>query len=419
MSGFQEKEVPRSPLEACTDVERWQSMKKNQDWNKFQQSLEKYAIFHKEQLGKLKSGKYSNNVTTLTYTCNDPSVCSGIGDQFYKIQQAFLLAVAFDRVFILHWDALSMKTFRHIVPNQIQWNNFNKPAGMHLNTEPELTKLTSKEHFRTLMRILGNRGRTHVTIGHALLVPFGKGLSRILNADKDGAFTKMSWYALHVGDRKGIPMSVLCGNLLRYLFTFSQEVLEKVDQAQKQIGIFDTPYVGVHIRTGFFGTKYQEVGKFSRFKISRADDKWQSTMSCSTRLASKLLTPDAPVYLATDSYMVKTQAAKGYGSQIRSINVTLQHVALLKETKHSKHKLGSVSITRAGSTSKNTEPDEIRGITTLSGVDGYMATWVDFLLLARADILVHSISGFSTVAGQFCSVPKQFYTPRCTVRPAS
>ena len=417
-SGFHEEEVPSSPpIVPCINVGKRQNIKtNNKGWIKFKQSLEEYATFHKKRLNILKAGgNDSRYITTLMYTCNDPSACSGLGDQFNKIQQALLLAIAFDRVLILHWDTLSMKTFHHIIPNQIQWRYFNESVGMHLKSEPELMKLTSKEHFKGLMQLLGNNGRTHVTLSNALPVPFGRGLSRILSADKNGVFSKISWYAMHVGQRNGIPKSVLCGELLRYLFTFSQEVLEKVEQAQKQIGIFDTPYVGVHIRTGFFGTEFQEVGKFSRFKITRADNKWQSTMNCSTRLASKLLTPNAPVYLATDSYLVKTQAAKGNGTQIRSINMMLQHVALLGESKAKKHKQSSVPDTNMNLTS---EPDEIQGISTLSGVDGYMATWVDFLLLARADILVHSISGFSTIAGQFCSIPRQFYTPRCTLRPS-
>ena len=54
----------------------------------------------------------------------------------------------------------------------------------------------------------------------------------------------------------------------------------------------------------------------------------------------------------------------------------------------------------------------------ISGVDGYMATWVDFLLMARANALVHSISGFSVTTGQFCSIRSQYYVHNCTQRPA-
>ena len=54
----------------------------------------------------------------------------------------------------------------------------------------------------------------------------------------------------------------------------------------------------------------------------------------------------------------------------------------------------------------------------ISGVDGYMATWVDFLLMARTNALVHSISGFSVTTGQFCSIRSQYYVRNCTQRPA-
>ena len=38
--------------------------------------------------------------------------------------------------------------------------------------------------------------------------------------------------------------------------------------------------------------------------------------------------------------------------------------------------------------------DNNEDVVNVSGVDGYMATWVDFLLMTRASALVHSISGF-------------------------
>ncbi len=55
-------------------------------------------------------------------------------------------------------------------------------------------------------------------------------------------------------------------------------------------------------------------------------------------------------------------ATKQYGNRVKSLNMTLQHVAIpFKE--------------RAGD------------VSTLSG---FMATWIDFLLLARSEVLVHS-----------------------------
>ncbi|MCG8623512.1 MAG: hypothetical protein MJE68_16160, partial [Proteobacteria bacterium] len=58
--------------------------------------------------------------------------------------------------------------------------------------------------------------------------------------------------------------------------------------------------------------------------------------------------------------------------------------------------------------------DKSMDLVRVSGVDGYMATWVDFLLMARASALVHSISGFSVTAGQFCSIRNQYLLPYCT-----
>ncbi len=184
------------------------------------------------------------------------------------------------------------------------------------------------------------------------------------------------------------------GELIRYLFSFSQDVLRKVNEAQKSMSIFNVSYIGVHIRTGFYGTQYQEnLGiRIFKMKIFRKEDTWYSTLNCSLRLSDK--SPDKiPLYLATDSYQVKQLATKQYGNRVKSLNMTLQHVAI-----PFKEGAGDVS--------------------TLSGVDGFMATWIDFLLLARSEVLVHPISGFSTIAGMFCPVSRQYYIPKCSKTPS-
>ena len=91
------------------------------------------------------------------------------------------------------------------------------------------------------------------------------------------------------------------------------------------------------------------------------------------------------------------------------INVTLQHVAFTEvkkklqkpaELQQNKHAIEEFK--------HSTSP-----ILDIDGVDGYMATWIEFLLLARASAMVHSISGFSLTAAQYCSMHNQYYLPNC------
>lgn len=400
-----------TPFIPCNNLKSIPAIESNNDWKNFKELLRKYSEFHREQLERLqRAGEDGENVRTLTYVCNRNRDCSGIGDQFYKIQQVLLLAIAFHRVLILHWDPVSMKTFKHLLPNSINWNYFNVTFGMHLKPDPEISKLKTNEHFQTLMQVLQDKTRTHLTLSYSINVPFRKGLIRLLRADTNRALSMLSLDDILNGKNNVIPFPLIGSELLRFLFTFSQEVLLKVKEAQEQLGIQDVPYLGVHIRTGFWGTDFQEVGHFSKKKIFRTNDAWRMTMDCSTRLADTMLAPKAPVYMATDSYIVKMEAVRNYSPQIRTLNMTLQHVALIKNNKPKK-------IATLDSVSMYLESNQTHANTTLTGMDGGMATWVDFLLLARADILVHSISGFSTVAGQFCSVKNLFYTPKCSQHP--
>ncbi len=356
----------------------------NENWINFKKSLDKYALFHRQQLEKIRSG--DSNVRTFSYMCNNHVQCHGIGDQFYRIQQALLLAIASNRVLFLDWDKIGMKTFRHLAPNRIQWE-FKQVIidDVHI-----IRKLNGRKEYVRFMNYVNSNDQQHIGISTAFPVPFTKGLIRLFRCDEQNIFSKLSLLEILTGKHK-VPHSLVQGELLRYLFSFSQDVLRKVNKAQKSMGMFNASYIGVHIRTGFYGTQYQENGHFNKMKIFRKEDTWYSTINCSLRLSDK--SPDKiPLYLATDSYQVKQLSVKHYGNRVKSLNMTLQHVAIPY-----KNKAGDVG--------------------TLSGVDGFMATWIDFLLLARSEVLVHSISGFSTIAGMFCPVSRQYYTPKCSKIP--
>lgn len=361
------------------------ALQKFDPWIIFQRSLKDYAVFHRLQIERIKNG--DSNVTTLSYVCYDPVKCSGIGDQVYRILQTLLLAMASNRVMLLDWDEVSLQTFQHLIPNQIEWNF--KPI------QSTAYKIRNKKKFSyySLLKDINNDAYKHIQISTVLQVPFSKGLSQLMAADKKKIFSKLALNKLCKSKSKFVSCSVVAGELLRYLFSFSQKVLLEVNEAQKIMGIYNTSYIAVHIRTGFFGTQYQEVGKFNKQKIFRTENTWYSTLNCSLAL-SKKSPAQMPLYLATDSYLVKKLALKEYGNQVRSLNMTLQHVAIPLKKR-----------------------EDLNNASSLLGVDGFMATWIDFLLLARSETLVRSTSGFSTLAGTYCSVGRQYYTPRCSKSP--
>ena len=363
----------------------------NVNYNTFKKSLQTYALFHSQQIEKIKSG--DSNIRTLSYVCNNPVQCRGIGDQFYQIQQVLLLAIASNRVLFLDWDEISMKTFRHLAPNQIQWNFKQKI----INAKHVIKNINGMKKCVQFMNDVNSDDQQHIIISTALRVPFTKGLTQLFRCDEHNILSRLSLVKIlgNISEEHKVPHSFQ-GELIRYLFSFSQDVLRKVNEAQKSMSIFNVSYIGVHIRTGFYGTQYQEnLGidpRIFKMKIFRKEDTWYSTLNCSLRLSDK--SPDKiPLYLATDSYQVKQLATKQYGNRVKSLNMTLQHVAI-------PFKEGASDVS------------------TLSGVDGFMATWIDFLLLARSEVLVHSVSGFSTIAGMFCPVSRQYYIPKCSKTPS-
>ena len=89
------------------------------------------------------------------------------------------------------------------------------------------------------------------------------------------------------------------------------------------------------------------------------------------------------------------------------INVTLQHVAFT-EIKKNLEKTELKEIRDSISPIGQTKPVTVSSILKIGDVDGYMATWIEFLLLARSSTMVHSISVFSSTAAQFCSMHNQY-----------
>ena len=154
--------------------------------------------------------------------------------------------------------------------------------------------------------------------------------------------------------------------------------------------------------------KQEEVGKFNSEKIYRNPSDWEKSLSCSVKLAGRLFGQETPLFLATDSSRVKELAVEKYKERVIMINVTLQHVAFTEAKKKLQKPAELQENKHATEVKHGTSP-----ILNIDGVDGYIATWIEFLLLARASAMVHSISGFSSTAAQYCSMHNQYHLPNC------
>ena len=395
----------------CTLTGDYSAEESKNSWLKFKHTLEKYTTFHREQLKELKAG--NSSVRTLTWSCHNPVKCAGIGDQFYRIQQALVFSIAFSRVLTLHWNPAGYETMKYLQPNKIDWTYFNNNQGMHEYHEPELEKIkvmdTAKE-FEPLYELLASKSRTHVTVNHELQVPFLRGMSKAIrtNAGLRTALKQIGFADLIADKKHHVPVNFLSGELLRYLFHFRKNVVKKVNTIQQQLGLTDRPYLALHIRTGFLGMKQEESGTFNSEKIYRNPSDWDKSLTCSVRLAGWLHGPEAPIFLATDSSRVKELALEKYGERFVMVNVTLQHVAFtdVKSTQSVPQERQTIRGSRDSTLATGT-------IVNIDGIDGYMATWIEFLLLARASAMVHSISGFSSTAAQFCSMHNQYHVSNC------
>ena len=96
------------------------------------------------------------------------------------------------------------------------------------------------------------------------------------------------------------------------------------------------------------------------------------------------------------------------------INVTLQHVAFTDiKDKSATLKLQENIHTTSSALAEPKLTENTSPILNIGDVDGYTATWIEFLLLARASAMVHSISGFSSTVAQYCSMHNQYHVPNC------
>lgn len=375
---------------ACARV--WDNPYKDEDgWKQLYLALRRYRVFHREQLSCLENKTKNaygndtllckNDVRTLTWACSEAQLCGGIGDQLARIQMSFLLAMATNRVFLIHWNPVNSHTMQYLQPNEINWKFFNTSLGLHTDIRLKRpTTIRKPKHYMSLLSLL-LQSEKHITTTQELQVPFKKAYREAMHCKE----VKEALHPLGLLDilRPTLgaePFPHLSGTILRYIFGFDSQVIAEVERTAEALGLLSKSYAALHLRTGFYGTSFEEIGHFNINKIVKDKRKWTDMIECTLNRTNALLESTAALYLASDSYIVKQWAIDTYSNRVRITNLTLLHVAM----EQSNHTLTDI------------KPNE-RSV--------YMSAWVDFLLLANSHLLARGISGFSTTAGNFCSLP--------------
>ena len=389
-----------------------------QAWAAFNSSLEQYKGIHKRGVESLHD---SSHVRTLTWTCNLKKKCNGIGDQLFRIEFAFLMALMSDRVFVIHWDEGLREKTKHIRPNQINWDVFDSSLGMcssdgggqcrsRLYDRESLFGFSWTEGEYNLFGKALFGPEQHITIGDfyvnsifigdnsmmmaGMLIEEGfenLGVKTILAKNR---YNQVLYYrkALYYGVFEWLGLTGLFGIqpmnngrvqatdawmqlnhvIFHYLFTFRNDLLTQVEQMKTALQLSTQPYLAVHLRTGFVGSPHVESFKARwQFKNWKLFDKsvWPCVLNHSINFADRLIGPNAPIYVATDSTVARDWAIHRYGNRIRSSTLVPTHFA-----------------------QGDNNADDV-------------SSWVDLLMLGGSRAMVHGDSSYATNAAFLRPIP--------------
>ena len=404
--------------------------KDRKEWNTFIEALERYREFHKKKLQEFKSSSNGNGVRTLTWACSQ-SRCSGLGDQLLRIQYFLLLAMMSDRVFTIYWDEKLKKTVRYLLPNSINWDHFEESKGMcndngtcphHVYDSTSFWEFGwTKEEFSMFGEVLFSSTQ-HITvtgkviaynmyIGNTSILDPGEritegmkrlGVEQILShKSNDTVYCGHNplWYnmlhKLGIHRIMEIPKissgqvqatsSWLYANhvIFTYLFQFPKELKTKAKKYMKSLDLYNKDYIALHLRTGFMGMSDQEkwITRYlhSGWKFFYSEHQWHCFIRYTVRLRHQKFGKKVPIYLSTDSDLVKDRVKTYYGDE----NFIFGNFTSI----HSRFNHGNCDA----------ESDPV-----------FM--WLDFFLLAGAKMIVHPDSSFSVNAAFLKPIPHKFHS---------
>ena len=376
---------------------------------RFLEVLALYTAFHKQE-------RHSESSNRLIWVCDVYQACGGLADRVKGVTYALLLAMLTQRVLILNWRDREFGEQDFLQPNTIDWRfseqdqdaaysysykdvnnvsyaayNSNQEYGDHVYQDGD--RAAGGIQSLHLFSILGGigidvsadvlkmsldliRGRWQWVELESNLEP-----SSLLNDTKtaSSSWIKQGMASLGLSQLSPEDVDGLVGLVFRYLFTFSGQLLAELDDARQVLGLDNQKYVGVHIRTGFLGSKQQESVKHP--KLFRSIQQWEKTLSCAYRSATERLGSSALLFLAADSNLVKNRTLDmhRFKGRFRSLDNSVVHLDRLEKTPH--------------------DAEEFE-------TEGVLSTWIDLVLLAESNILVRGKSGFSLLAGHLCFIPK-------------
>ena len=406
----------------------------NEEWKVFLKMLSQYKEFHRTKLKELRSMSNENKVRTLTWACEHKK-SSGMGDQLLRSQYFLLLAMMSDRLFFIHWDSvLQMSAQSQLIPGEIDWSYFDEEKGFcslsskcehKVYDKPPLWHLGwdwTKAEYREFGEALFS-STPHMTVscrnpavpmriplldpGPLILEGFKKiGVYSILTAESNETihyrFRELLYNILHlVGAERVLEIpkveknEVLANDawihlshyLQSYLFHFSENLVKYLEDIQKQMGLYGKKYLAVHLRTGFQGTPQQDkffdrYFTFYRWKYFPQESDWNSFIKHAIELRDEMLGNDKYIYLSTDSVLVKNLINEQYSD---------------KKIIWHNHKIEHSAVT--------TKKCEL----TLNGEKSF-PIWIDFFLLGKSEVMVHSYSSFALSASLLKPIPHKFHS---------
>ena len=186
-------------------------------------------------------------------------------------------------------------------------------------------------------------------------------------------------------DLSNHEINELFGITFRYLFQFRDDVIARVNTAELSMNLSNQKYVAVHVRTGFVGLELEKKEYKARTeKLLPKKEQWEQMLTCAVAVANNATGPSSPIFLATDSKLVKDLARHMYGSRFKTLDLVFTHVDFIDK------KIGANIAERKG----------------------LISVWVDFLLLAQSYAQVRSGvdcvwgSGFALGSGHLCALPR-------------
>ena len=360
----------------------------------FMRRLALYASFHKGE--RMRKG-----ARKLIWVCDIHQACGGLADRMKGVSYALLLAMFSDRILLLDWSESEFGEHSFLQTNSIDWklsqkSDSDKYSNPRSDDNEELDDDEKYEDDSVTLHLFSTLLYYGIDVTRDILkmsldtiegdsewveLATNLELSSLLSDTKTASaqWIREGMVKLGLSHLTSDEMDSLTSLLLRYLFRFSDQLMQEVKNARSVLGLAQRQYVGVHVRTGFAGSLQQETVKHP--KLLRSYQLWERSLFCGFRVSLELQGSDGLLFLATDSTLVKNRTLHMYSGRFRTLNNTVLHLDRLEKSPH--------------------VPEAME-------VEGVLSTWVDFVLLAESFALVRQDSGYAALAGDVCFIPKKY-----------